>query len=444
MNQASALLPQALNHLRNLIEIPSIAFTGFDHNHVHRSGQYVAQMFAELPGFTVETLILPSGLPTIIAERILSPNLPTVLFYAHHDVQPTPATQGWKTDPFKAITGQDGRIYGRGAADDKSGVVIHHAAIKAFLNSEHQSRCNLRVVIEGEEEAGSTLEAYISRNPERFTCDVALVADMGSLRENEPALTTALRGDVSLICEVATLHGSLHSGLFGGPVPDAVMALTKLLNRLHDDAGHLAVPGLHTPAWGGSQMPPGQFLDSAKLLPETRLVDAENLAAQLWSGPAITVTGIDLPSPDQAPNVLHARVQARISMRVAPGGDPQVEFEKLATFLQTDPPFGSEVQVHPLHLSKPFEVDLNSPYLQQAQAALQIGFGLTPSYIGAGGTIPLLATLAEVSGHRNIVLWGAQDMDKAQIHAGNESVSPAEVERMIATELAFLQNLASN
>ena len=400
--------------------------------------------FPSYPVFTVKSLTLSSGLPTIVAERIVSPDLPTILFYAHHDVQPTPATQGWKSDPFTAITGEDGRIYGRGAADDKSGVVIHHAAIKGYLNTEQQPRCNLKVVIEGEEEAGSTLEDYIWQNPEQFSCDVALVADMGSLRENEPALTTALRGDVSLICEVATLQGSLHSGLFGGPVPDAVMALTKLLNRLHDDAGQLAVPGLHTPEWSGAQMPAEQFLDSAKLLPETVLFVADNLAAHLWSGPSITVTGIDLPAPDQAPNVLHARVQARISMRVAPGGDPQIEFEKLATFLQTDPPFGAEVKVRPLHLSKPFEVDRNSPYLQQAQAALQSGFGLTPSYIGAGGTIPLLATLAEVCGHRNIVLWGAQDMDKAQIHAGNESVSPAEIERMIATELAFLQNLSSN
>jgi acetylornithine deacetylase/succinyl-diaminopimelate desuccinylase-like protein len=229
----------------------------------------------------VETLSLPDTAPVITGEIQAPAGAPTVLLYAHYDVQPPGDETLWTTPPFEPAE-RDGAIYGRGVADDKSNVIVHIGALRAYGG---RPPVGIRIVIEGQEEYGSALDTYPPQQPALFRADAIVVADAGNVRPGEPTLTVALRGAVDVIVEVRTLAGAKHSGEFGGPAPDALVVLLHALATLHDERGDVAVAGLRREPWDGVSYTEDEFRELAELEPGMPLFGTGGLGERLWSGP---------------------------------------------------------------------------------------------------------------------------------------------------------------
>jgi len=319
----------------------------------------VVELFRASGVEDVRLLEIPGGYPAVYADVPGPAGSPTVLLYAHYDVQPAPVEQGWDTDPWTATRKDDGRIYGRGAADDKSGPVIHAGTMRALAG---RLPVGVRILVEGEEETISHLEDYVDANPELFACDAFVIADMGNREVGRPALTTALRGDVSCTLRVRTLDHPVHSGLFSGAAPDALVALIHMLATLHDEKGNTIVPG----------------------------ADADH------------------------------------------------ELEALMAHLRSVAPWNVLVDVEKVKVGWPFAVDMSGPAVRMASEALETAFGRPVEQIGSGGSIPLVATLKKAAPSADVLLWGAEDLALARIHASNESVDPHEIENMVVAQVLTL------
>ena len=438
-DKVAALMPGLVQELSALVAIPSVAFPGFPPDPVHQMGQAVVDLLRR-SGAPARLLDIPGGYPAVWAELPAPPGAPTVLLYAHYDVQPAPPEQGWDTDPFLPTTGADGRIYGRGAADDKSGLIIHAGTLQAL---GPDIPVGVKILIEGEEETISHLEDFVDANPEMFDCDAFVIADMGNQAVGRPALTTALRGEVSCTVRVRTLAFPVHSGLFGGAAPDALVALIKMLATLHDDAGDTVVPGVATGTWPGADVDEEVYHASCGILNGVDLVGTGSLSSRLWAKPSATVIGIDAPSVTEAANILIPEATAKVSMRIVPGSDADRELELLVAHLRSVAPWHVEVEVTPLKAGWPFAVDMDGPTVQAAEAALAESFGTAVESIGSGGSIPLINSLKNACPRADVILWGAEDTKLSRIHASNESVDPAEIERMITAQVLTLRRLGS-
>jgi acetylornithine deacetylase/succinyl-diaminopimelate desuccinylase-like protein len=437
----SGMLPEVLADLERMVAIPSVAFPGYPPEPVHEMAAETLRLFQGV-GFTDAVLMeVASGYPPVYGEIRGPEGSPVVMLYGHYDVQPAPPEQGWTTDPWTATRKDDERIYGRGAADDKAGVVIHLGTLMVF---EGKPPCTVRLIVEGMEETASNLEAAVEANPDLFDCNVFVICDSGNLRVGEPTLTTAQRGDVACVVTVRTLEHPLHSGVFGGPAPDAMMALARLLASLHDDEGNVVVEGVTRFDWDEMDMSADDFSASADLLEGVRLTGSGSVGSRLWSGPSISAIGIDMTTVDASSNVLIPAVRAKISMRIAPGSDPVAELDALARHLETHAPWGAQVTVQRIDwdLGYPFRCATDGPGYAAARRALEAAFGRPAGEAGSGGSIPLLQTLRRVAPEAEFILWGPEDMAKARIHASDESVDPAEIERMIVAQAVFLEELA--
>jgi len=300
----------------------------------------------------------------------------------------------------------------------------------------------LKLVIEGEEETLSHLEAFVEKNPELFKADVMLIADMGNVQAGDPAITATLRGHVQCLVETRTVDHPLHSGVFGGAAPDALVALIRILNGLWDDRGNIAVPGLHSYKWDGVEYPEDTFRFLAGMLPGVEIIGDGDIATKLWSKPNVTVIGLDAPKVEEAGNVLLPSARAKVAMRVAPGADPEAELKILMDFLKARAPWGVECEVTRVKASDPFIVDLNKPAVQAAREALREAYGKEVGTIGSGGSIPLLETLAHANPGADFILLGAEDAP-ANIHGANESVDPNEIEKMAVAQALMIQMLAN-
>jgi len=434
-----ALMPGVIADLEELIAIPSVAFPGYPEEPMHRMAERTLALFREA-GFTDAHLAeVPHGYPPIYAELPGPAGSPTVLLYAHYDVQPAPESQGWSTDPWTPTRKDDGRIYGRGAADDKSGLATHLGMMRAF---DGTPPCTVRLILEGMEETESNLEEFVEAHPDLFQCDLFVVCDMGNLVAGEPVLTTALRGDVSCTVTVRTLGHPLHSGVFGGGAPDAMMALARLLSSLVDDAGDVAVEGVTGGTWPGAVQSEESFLEGVPLLPGVSLIGTGTVSDRLWAKPSINAIGIDTTSIAGSSNVILPEAGAKISMRIVPGTDPEAELDALVAHLETHAPWGAQVEVRRVKAAPAFKVPTGGPGEAAARAAMDEAFGRSTSEVGSGGSIPLLQTLHDACPSAEFVLWGPEDMDKARIHASDESVDPDEIERMIVAQALLLEKLA--
>jgi acetylornithine deacetylase/succinyl-diaminopimelate desuccinylase-like protein len=360
------------------------------------------------------------------------------VLYAHYDVQPAPPEQGWTSDPWTATRKNDGRIYGRGAADDISGLIAHLGTLRIF---DGNPPCTLKLILEGMEETESNLEAFVEAHPELFACDLFVICDMGNLRVGEPVLTTALRGDVACVVTLRTLEHPLHSGVFGGPAPDAMMALARLLTSLHDEDGNVAVAGVSTGVWAGADMSPEDLRSSADVLEGVQLTGTGPVGDRLWARPSINAIGIDMTDIAGSSNVLIPEARAKISMRIVPGSDPVKELDALVEHLKAHAPWGAQVEVQRTKEAPPFLCDTDGPGYAAARWALEEAFGKPAGEAGCGGSIPLLRTLQQAAPGAEFVLWGPEDVAASRIHSSDESVDPSEIEHMVIAQALLLQRL---
>ena len=329
-------------------------------------------------------------------------------------------------------------MYGRGAADDKSGVVAHAAALRAFGG---RPPVGVRIIIEGEEETDSHLEAYVKAHPELFRADAMIIADAGNLRPGVPTLTTALRGIVACTVEVRTLAGPVHSGQFGGPAPDALMALVRILATLQDDRGSCAIAGLAAGAWaGGAEAGEEHFRRTAGVLDGVDLVGDGAIADRLWARPSVNVIGIDAPPVEGAANALVPVARARVSLRVAPEEDPRRALQLLHDHLLAVAPWHAQVRVFRSMFGPGYATATDGPVYAAAKRGLEAAFGRPAIMGGAGGSIPLVNVLASVAPSAEIIIWGAEDSEST-IHAPDESVDLADLERMILAESLLFEEL---
>lgn len=437
-DKVSALMPEIIAELKEMVAIPSVAFPAFPPEPVNEMAQRAVDAFQRY-GVPARLQEVPGGYPAVWAEIEGPDGSPTVLLYGHYDVQPAPKEQGWTVEPFVA-TEKDGRIYGRGAADDKSGIAIHLATLAAF---DGKPPVSIKLVLEGEEETVSHLEAFVADQPELFQADVMVVADMGNLTVGEPVLNTDLRGHVKAIVELSTLSDPVHSGLFGGAAPDALMAMVRLLARLTDDEGTCLIPGIRSTEWEGAEYSEEMLRANAGVLEGVALVGTGAIASRLWSKPSISVLGIDCPSVDEGGNVLQPRARAMVAMRVPPGQDEEQAMQALTAFLRDEVTGGVHVEVTPNKKSPPFHQGNDGPAFTAMATALEAAYGRPVGQVGSGGSIPLLDQLREASPEADFVLIGAEDAAKSRIHGPDESVDPSEIEHMALAQALLLDALGS-
>ena len=436
-------MPGVRADLERLVRIPGIAFEGFDHSHVERSADAVAEL---LRGCGLDTQIVRgridggTGQPAVIGHRAAPPGAPTVLLYAHHDVQPAGDPALWASDPFEPQE-RDGRLYGRGAADDKAGVMAHVAALRAFGD---QLPVGVVVFVEGEEEYGSdSLDDIITTHRDLLRSDVIVIADSGNWDIGQPALTTSLRGLVNCFVEVSTLRNAVHSGMFGGPVPDAITVLARLIATLHDENGEVAVDGLVGREGAAVDYPEDRFRHEAGMLDGVRLVGGGTITDRIWTKPSISVLGIDAPPTREAANALQPRAKAKLSIRLAPGDDPTSAYAAVRSHLEKHVPWGAHVEVTFESDGAPCVIDATGPAYDAARAAFRDAWdGAAPVDMGVGGSIPFIATFQEMFPEAAILVTGVED-PHAGAHGPNESLHLGEFHRVCVAEALLLKNVAA-
>ena len=422
--------------LEELVRIQSVWADPARRGEVQRSAELTAKLLSQA-GFGDVRIVAEGGAPAVIAHHPTPPGAPTVLLYAHHDVQPEGDRSHWDSEPFEP-TERGGRLYGRGSADDKAGIAVHLAAMRAHGGNPP---VGVTVFVEGEEESGSpSLGALLRTHQEALAADVIVIADSDNWSTEIPALTVSLRGLADCVVEVATLDHGLHSGIWGGVVPDALTVLMRLLATLHDEDGNVAVAGLHEGTAADVDRGPDWVAAEAGLLDGVAQIGSGSVVQRLWAKPAITVIGIDTTPIDQASNTLIPRARAKISLRVAPGGDAAQHLEALTRHLHTHVPWGAKVTVTPGDVGQPYAIDAAGPVYDAARAAFTQAWGVAPVDMGMGGSIPFIAEFAAAFPSATILVTGVEDPG-TQAHSINESLHLGVFEKAAISEALVLDAL---
>ena len=435
------MMPEVRADLERLVRIPSVSFEGFHADPLLVAAAATRDLLASVGVADARLVDLPADHPPAVVGSIpAAQGAPTVLLYAHYDVQPPGDDSAWTTPAFEPLE-RDGRLYGRGSADDKAGVVAHAAALRAFGG---RPPVGVKIVIEGEEETGeSALDEFVPANPELFSADAILVVDMGNEELGRSTLTTSLRGVTSLTVEVRTLQGEVHSGAFGGAAPDALMALIRMLATLQDDDGSCAVAGLTASEWEGADQPEDVFRRLACVLDGVALTGSGTVASRLWGKPAVNVLGIDAPGVEGSRNILVDVARARISLRVPPEQDPREAQRLLMAHLQSVAPWGARVSFTPLETGPGIRVRSDGPAFGVMRRAMAAAFGSEPDEQGSGGSIPLIDVLVRTFPAAEILMFGPEE-PLTNIHAPNESVDLRELEGTVLAETLFIAWLAGS
>ena len=429
--------------LEALVRIPSVSNEAFDRAHVEDSAAAVAQLLRDAGMPEVDVLRVTgadgtAGAPAVVARRPAPAGAPTVLLYAHHDVQPPGDEAHWSTPPFEPTQRGD-RLFGRGAADDKAGVVAHVGALRALGD---ELGVGVTVFVEGEEEVGSpTFVDFLHAHRDLLAADVIVVADSSNWKVGVPGLTTSLRGLVDLVVDLEVLDHAVHSGMFGGPVLDAVTLMSRLVATLHDDAGDVAVAGLVHADDPEVDYDEDDLRADASVLPGVRLAGTGPLTARLWTRPAIAVIGFDAPPVAGAYNVITPRASVKLSVRVAPGQDPAAATAALQEHLRAHAPFGARVSFRDGEEGRPFQAPRDSAGMRAARWAMGASWGTPPVDIGIGGSIPFISDLLDVYPDAAILVTGVEDPD-SRAHGADESVHLGELERVVLAEALLLEVLA--
>ena len=431
-------MARAQSDLERLVRIPSIAFEGYPRAPLDEAAGAAADILAACGLRGVRLLDIPDGPHAVFGELPAPPDRPTVLLYSHYDVQPPGDETLWTSPPFEPVV-RDGRLYGRGASDDKAGVIMHAAALRAIGG---ELGVGVKVLIEGEEETGSgSLDAWVEANQTQVSSDLIVMGDAGNVRLGTPTLTISLRGMVAAVVEVETLATAVHSGMFGGAAPDALMALVRMLDSLLDADGNVAVEGLKTIEWDGGDYPEADFRADATVLDGVDLIGDGTVGQRVWARPSITAIGLDAPPVDSAGNAIVPRARAKVSVRLAPGQDPDQARAALRAHLERCTPWQAKVMVTDAGSGEGFLAETSGPGYQIVEAAWSEAFGAPIAYAGHGGSIPLVMTFRRAVPGAEIVLYGPEE-PLCRIHSPNESVSLDELERCILAEALVLLGMS--
>ena len=435
--RVTALMPAVRLDLDTLVRIPSVSLDAFDQQHVEDSANAVAALLRS-EGLEVE-IVREGGRPAVIGHLDGPPGSPTITLYAHHDVQPPGDEALWDSPPFEPAE-RVGRLYGRGAADDKAGVMAHIAALRAFPDG---SPVGVTVFVEGEEEIGSdSLLTILERHSEKLRADAIVLADSGNWDIGEPALTVTLRGLIRVVVTITTLDHGVHSGMFGGAVPDAITTLIRLIATLHDADGNLTVEGLKSGEASDLDYDEKRLRLESGLLDGVQMIGSGSILTRLWNKPALTTIGFNAPSVERSSNTLVPSASAKLSMRIAPDEDTQEAYALLRDHLEKHLPWGARMEITLDDEGPGFDADADGPVYDQARAAFTDAWGIEPVDIGAGGSIPFVARFAEVFPEAAILVTGVEDPD-GRAHGANESLHLAEFERVCQAEALLLARLGA-
>ncbi len=432
------VLPGLRKDLEDLVRIQSVSADPERAGEVQRSAEAVVELF-RAEGFTgIDIVSANGGAPAVIAHKAGPEGAPTVLLYAHHDVQPENDHADWDSPPFEPTERGD-RLYGRGAADDKAGIVAHLGALRVHGDALPVS---VTMFVEGEEEIGSpTLIALLEEYQQRLEADVIVIADSGNWDIGEPALTTSLRGLVRADIEVRTLTHAVHSGMWGGLVPDALITLSRLIATLHDDRGNVAVAGLHSGPAADVEYPEARLRAESGALPSITWIGEGSTVERLWTKPALSITGLDAPNVDGASNTLVPSARAKISMRIAPGDTTANAAQRLREHLEARVPWGAELTFTVVDTGEATQIDATGPAYDAARAAFTEAWdGTAPVDMGVGGSIPFIAEFLEAFPKASVLVTGVEDPD-TRAHGANEGLHLAEFERVVLAEALLLEKL---
>ena len=431
--------PVIRDELDRLVRIPSVSATGFDARQVRRSA-LATKAWLRRSGFKDARLLeIPGSHPVVYGTMRGPTGSPRLLLYAHHDVQPPGPADRWDSPPFEP-TERDGRLFGRGTADDKGGIAVHAAAVQAWAG---QPPLDVTVFIEGEEETGSThLLEFLSIYQDQLQADAIVIADFSNWDIGQPTLTTSLRGIADCVVEVRTLDHAVHSGKYGGPVPNALTALCRLISTLHDAVGHVAIKGLHTSPTQGVDMDESFLRQVAGLRPDVELLGEGALSERIWARPAVDVLGIDAPPVEGAAHQIVPWARARISVRLAPGDDTRRAFRALEEHLHRHAPWNAEITITRDHLSEPYHIDASGAAFDAFRSACTDTWGCAPIEVGSGGSLPLVAALAEAYPGMPLLLAGIDDPE-SKAHSENGSVHLGELQKCCVNEALLLGYLAA-
>jgi acetylornithine deacetylase/succinyl-diaminopimelate desuccinylase-like protein len=432
------VLPATRADLEALARIPSISSLPDHAGDVQRVIDAVAEL-ARGAGAADVNVVASGGHPALIAHWPAPEGQPTVLLYAHADVQPTGPLEQWTSDPFTP-TERDGRLYGRGCADDKAGVAMHLAVLRAFGG---KPPVGVVLFIEGEEEIGSpTLVRILNENKDALSSDVIVIADSGNVAVDVPAFTTSLRGLVDCYVEVTTAEQAVHSGVYGGAAPDALTALCRLLATLHDADGSVAVPGLVSVDSDTPDSDEATYRADATLVPSVELIGCGTISDRLWRKPAVSVIGLDAPTTAMASNILIPKARAKVSLRIAPGDESGSALKALTRHLEEHAEWGVQVEVVPGSAGDPFQLETTGDVYDLARRTFEEAYGNAVVEMGIGGSIPFIAEFARAYPGAAVMVTGVGD-PQSRWHGIDESLDLAMWERACLAELLFLEGLAT-
>jgi cysteinylglycine-S-conjugate dipeptidase len=435
------LMGRAKDDLAELVSYKSVADPQqYPPEECEKAAQWVADAFTEVGLQDVTMSVTPDGSKAVHGHAPGPEGTPTVLLYCHYDVQPPLGEDVWKT-PIWELTERDGRWYGRGSADCKGNIVMHLTALRALKQANGGDfPCSIKLISEGSEEQGTGgLEAFVPDNAEVLRADAILVVDTGNFAVGVPTLTSTLRGMTSVDVTVRGLASAMHSGMFGGPAPDSLVALIQMLASLHDEHGNTTIDGLDaTQTWTGVDYPQQQFREDANVLDGVQLMGDGSVADLLWARPSATVIGVDAPHVIGSSAAIQASATARVSLRLPPGVTGQEAQDALVAHLQSRVPWGLQCEIARVAIGDPFVGSLEGPAFEALKASMQEAFGHPMTTEGQGGSIPLCNVLADTFPDAEIFLMGVEE-PKCLIHAPNESVDPSEIEHLALAEALFLQ-----
>lgn len=440
-----------IRDLSKLVEIPSCSFPGYPPAEVVRSARAVAAYLKRSGLENVQILQLPGVHPYVYADWRHAPGAPTLLLYAHHDVQPPGREDLWKSKPY-VPTERGGRLYARGAADDKAGIVVHAAAIESYLKTSGRLPVNVKLIIEGEEEIGSkNLERFLNKYHRKLRADAMVLTDTGNFDTGVPSITTSLRGLAAVEVTVRTADHPLHSGMWGGPLPDPAIALAKMIASLTDSKGRIAIPGmlknvrkptaLERKSYAALRYTEKKYRKETFLLPGVELVGGSSpLLVRMWREPSISVNAIEVSSRKNLSNIISESAWCHIGIRLVPDMDPKKCGAMLLRHIRKNVPWGAKVEFGPLTTAKWWVTDPSGPAFAAARRAMTRGFKREGVFIGCGGTIPFVEPFAKVLGGVPALLIGVED-PYTNPHSENESLHLGDFHKAIRSSIYLYDEL---